>query len=77
MQGTRCSTAWDDILPHQHVRDDMSLEESISSAGTPEDGIFRRGKQICHAGTPEDGVFRQGQTDIKFMHAEVHINLCS
>ena len=38
------------IPSHQHVRDDMQRQESVVSARTSEDGVFRRGQTDlpCH-----------------------------
>ena len=49
-RGSDAHTARDDILPHQHVRSDMQRQESVVSARTPEDGVFRRGETDlpCH-----------------------------
>ena len=49
-RGSDAHTARDDILPHQHVRDDMQRQESVVSARTSEDGVFHRGETdlSCH-----------------------------
>ena len=40
-RGSDAHTAQDDILSHQHVRDDMQRQESVVSARTSEDGVYR------------------------------------